>query len=522
MSHPRLEELVTALEDARSKGDTARMQELVSLIEEIRGSGETTTETKETPFGINPMYGTLTASTIGGLAPKELSGIVGGAVNKALPQTRDVSGFAKPVDVSANYLKQAAPSVSSTPVENYARSQNLGGEYFGIGPTTGEHEYKGATRQTNLAKDIMAKNPNMVVEQGERGLVLPRNIAEERQAAAVEAELNRKALAEAEAARLGQQRAERLAKVKSAQTLPVSVLRSEINKLPATKVERLGGAATSGLTAYNTIDAINRATQGDITGAGISGVGGIAGLLGHAPNKYLRYIGRALAGAAPIAQSFRDQEKEKKKEEFAAGGIAGYAGGTKVVKSGLKALGDMILPPAENAARTQIIGTLPTYEKAAGILKREGASGPAIDFGAGLGEGAKFLGKDAHTFEPFAQNWTPTYSKASQIPSDLYGQLTNLNVLNVVPREARDEIVQDIGRVMRPGGLGIITTRGKDVMNAKGLAGPEANSIITSRDTYQKGFTKDELEQYLKYMLGDAFDINRLNLGPAGVLLRKK
>ena len=59
-------------------------------------------------------------------------------------------------------------------------------------------------------------------------------------------------------------------------------------------------------------------------------------------------------------------------------------------------------------------------------------------------------------------------------------------------------------------------------MNAKGLAGPEPLSIITSRDTYQKGFTKDELEQYLKYMLGDAFDINRLNLGPAGVLLRKK
>jgi hypothetical protein len=92
----------------------------------------------------------------------------------------------------------------------------------------------------------------------------------------------------------------------------------------------------------------------------------------------------------------------------------------------------------------------------------------------------------------------------------------------VVPREVRDEIVQDIGRVMQPGGMGIITTRGKDVMNAKGLAGPEPMSVITSRDTYQKGFNKDELEDYLKYMLGDSFEIGRLNLGPAGALIKKK
>ena len=139
-----------------------------------------------------------------------------------------------------------------------------------------------------------------------------------------------------------------------------------------------------------------------------------------------------------------------------------------------------------------------------------------------MGEGAKVLGKDFHTYEPFAQNWTPTFAKAADVPSDAYGKLTNLNVLNVVPREVRDTIVEDIGRVMQPGGYGIITTRGKDVLNAKGTAGPEPLSIITSRDTYQKGFTKDELEDYMKYILGDKFDVNRLNLGPAGVLIQKK
>jgi hypothetical protein len=199
------------------------------------------------------------------------------------------------------------------------------------------------------------------------------------------------------------------------------------------------------------------------------------------------------------------------------GQIDGYAKG-KIVSAAKK----LILPPAENASRTQIIGTLPTYEKAANIFQQQGAAGRGIDFGAGLGEGAKALGKDFDTYEPFAKNWNPTYSNAADVPSDEYGRLTNLNVLNVVPREVRDEIVQDIGRVMQPGGMGIITTRGKDVMNAKGLAGPEPMSVITSRDTYQKGFNKDELEEYLKYMLGDNFEIGRLNLGPAGAMIKKK
>jgi hypothetical protein len=212
-----------------------------------------------------------------------------------------------------------------------------------------------------------------------------------------------------------------------------------------------------------------------------------------------------------------DFVKRAQSEGFAAGGAA-----KKAAPRIMSAAKKLILPPAENASRTQIIGTLPTYEKASNILRQQGASGRGIDFGAGLGEGAKALGKDFDTYEPFAKNWTPTYSSAADVPSDAYGQLTNLNVLNVVPREVRDEIVQDIGRVMQPGGTGIITTRGKDVMNAKGLAGPEPMSVITSRDTYQKGFNKDELEEYLKYMLGDNFEIGRLNLGPAGAMIKKK
>jgi hypothetical protein len=213
--------------------------------------------------------------------------------------------------------------------------------------------------------------------------------------------------------------------------------------------------------------------------------------------------------------------------KFKHGGSVPHMAGGKLVKSAVEAapkiyqdVKDFILPPAANAARTQIIGTLPTYQKAGNMLKEMGGQGKTLDFGAGLGEGAKVL--DADTFEPFAKNWSPTFTNASDIPSDAYGQLTNLNVLNVMPREMRDQAVSDIGRVMDRGGLGVLTTRGKDVMKAQGRPGPEPTSIITSRDTYQKGFSPQELEEYLKYILGSKFDVNKVNLGPAGAVIRKK
>ena len=128
------------------------------------------------------------------------------------------------------------------------------------------------------------------------------------------------------------------------------------------------------------------------------------------------------------------------------------------------------------------------------------------------------------TFEPFHQNkWQPDFVNPKDIPSDAYGRLVNLNVLNVLNPEARAEAVKNMGRVMQPGGTGIVTTRGMDVMRTKsGHPGPEPTSFVTGKGTYQKGFTPTELEDYLKYMLGQGYNIDRLGLGPAGALIRKK
>jgi hypothetical protein len=203
----------------------------------------------------------------------------------------------------------------------------------------------------------------------------------------------------------------------------------------------------------------------------------------------------------------------------AKGGAVHMAkGGAEAIKQAIKQAKN--LPPPENAQRTQIIGTLPTYEKARMLFELNKAKGRGIDYGAGLGEGAKILKAD--TYEPYPKDWKPTFTNPEDIPDEEYGKLTNLNVLNVVPREVRDEMVLDMGRVMRPKSHGIITTRGADVMNAKGKKGPEPMSVITSRETYQKGFDKNELVDYLRYMLGDDFDIDKLNLGPAGAMVQKK
>lgn len=179
------------------------------------------------------------------------------------------------------------------------------------------------------------------------------------------------------------------------------------------------------------------------------------------------------------------------------------------------------LPPLSNAQKTQIIGTLPTYQKAADLLNQNAPTGKTLDFGAGLGEGAKVLKAD--TFEPYPRaGFSPTYTDSSSIPSESYERLTNFNVLNVVPKKVRDSIVMDIGRILKPGGTAIVTTRGKDVLNSSGAAGPEPMSVITSIGTYQKGFTPKELQEYIGGLLGDAFEVSKTKLGPAGVVIKKK
>ena len=185
--------------------------------------------------------------------------------------------------------------------------------------------------------------------------------------------------------------------------------------------------------------------------------------------------------------------------------------------------------PPENAQRTQRANTIETYRKAKKILDSEIPEGNMIDFGAGLGLGANEMKADA--YEPFPkEGFTPTYTNAKDIPSNSYKKLTSLNVLNVVPRELRDTIVSDIGRVLEPGGTAIVQARDNaQIKSIKNFTeGDEPGSKIVLKpsgevDTYQKGFSNKELLDYVQELLGDNFEVKSLGnkLNGAGVIIKK-
>ena len=128
------------------------------------------------------------------------------------------------------------------------------------------------------------------------------------------------------------------------------------------------------------------------------------------------------------------------------------------------------------------------------------------------------------SYEPFVEGWEPTFVRATDIPDEAYKGLTNFSVLNVVPRESRDEIVKNIGRVMQPEGVGLITARDPSLLKSTlGIRMPEENAIVTSTGNYQKGFSQRELEDYLKYMLGSDFEYEPLKeLSGSALKIRKK
>jgi hypothetical protein len=204
---------------------------------------------------------------------------------------------------------------------------------------------------------------------------------------------------------------------------------------------------------------------------------------------------------------------------------AGAKNAKKAREQQLKEYEDFDYPDAEESIRTQITTTKPTYIKANQYLDDQQAIGKTLDYGAGLGFSKEMLGYDM--FEPNtargeALGVTYDFTDSKAIPDSQYERVVNLNVLNVVSPQVRDFIVEDIARVMKPGGSAIITTRGRDVLNAQGRPGPEPMSLVTSTGTYQKGFTNPELKEYIETVLGEGYDVKSISLGGAGVYVKKK
>jgi SAM-dependent methyltransferase len=202
-----------------------------------------------------------------------------------------------------------------------------------------------------------------------------------------------------------------------------------------------------------------------------------------------------------------------------------------------------------SAANTQIDTTMGAY---AAVARNLFAKIPnlknILDYGAGKGRGTasvfraltnKGMDVNVKSYEPFPENWAksltdePDFTNADNIKDGSQDAVVNLNVLNVVPRAIRDDIVKNIGRILKDGGVGVISSRRwkgdvDTIKPANSRAGEEPNSFYVTRKlkgveqtNYQKGIEPDELVAYVQELLPD-FDVRKINgYGASAVIIQK-
>ncbi len=171
------------------------------------------------------------------------------------------------------------------------------------------------------------------------------------------------------------------------------------------------------------------------------------------------------------------------------------------------------------SGKTQVSTTTGTYRKAKAKYFPTLKGNDILDYGAGKGLASEELGFDS--FEPNPTGWTPKYTDPKTITKKYKGIISNA-VLNVLPRQVRDAVVLDIGEKLSPGGKAFINVRALkgDVDKAKNPT-PFEDGLITSKGTFQKGFNKDELVNYLQETLGPGFTVAKSPLGTVGAVITK-
>ena len=173
----------------------------------------------------------------------------------------------------------------------------------------------------------------------------------------------------------------------------------------------------------------------------------------------------------------------------------------------------------ENSGKTQVSTTVGTYKKVKERYFKDVDPSDVLDYGAGKGKASDELGFDS--FEPNASGWEPMYTDATQITKKYKGIISNA-VLNVLPKSVRDAVVKDIAEKLAPGGKAYINVR-KLIGDVDKAKNPEVfeDGIITSRGTFQKGFNKQELLDYLTEMVGPGYKVESSPLGTLGAIITK-
>lgn len=189
---------------------------------------------------------------------------------------------------------------------------------------------------------------------------------------------------------------------------------------------------------------------------------------------------------------------------------------------------DEALEHQAGSETTQVATTTGTYQKTAEKIKGLMPTGGAVlDYGAGLGEGTRAMAEILKD-RAVVHGYEPSPGRAKQKPNftdpeDIKGQydaVVSHNVLNVLEPELRHQVTKHILGLIKPEGHAIIGTRKwtGDVNAAKNAEpADEEKAIWITKKTksgpqkvYQKGFDKNELQDYIKGLAGEDFEVKRL------------
>ena len=153
------------------------------------------------------------------------------------------------------------------------------------------------------------------------------------------------------------------------------------------------------------------------------------------------------------------------------------------------------------------------------------------------GELNKYVKKNEENFTRFetlvkkgklpSSKLAPDYVEQNgyDIPSESIDYAMSNAVLNVIPGDIRQDVTLNFGRALKVGGVGVLSTRGKDVATNKSnqsLSEDPLEFYVASKYTYQKGFTPSELQAYVQDVLGPDFEVEKYSKlsGPAVIIKR--
>jgi hypothetical protein len=189
---------------------------------------------------------------------------------------------------------------------------------------------------------------------------------------------------------------------------------------------------------------------------------------------------------------------------------------------------------------TQIVTTESTYRRILDQIAKKGVS--IMDWASGLGHGARLMkqlakeiGFEAFAYEPF---YNPTKKGAVQepdyngiesvetVPDNSLDYIINNAVLNVVDQDTRVTILNQMYSKLKSGGTIYLQARGwmgdvsKLLNNPRNIVVGPREIFVTQKQTFQKGFTPEELINFVESQLPDA-EVVRTQFGGVGIAITK-